>query len=47
MPIAPLKTPFLDGTGGLYLKIGNDIVRPPPAFHANSGMRYNHKSQAK
>lgn len=42
MPIAPLSTPFYEGTGGLYLKIGNDIVlltcahvvRPPPAFPA-------------
>lgn len=26
MPIAPLSTPFYEGTGGLYLKIGNEMA---------------------
>ncbi|KAI0741487.1 hypothetical protein C8Q80DRAFT_1346753 [Daedaleopsis nitida] len=47
VPIEPLSTPLFEGTGGMYLKIGNDIVlltcahvvRPPPAFPNNSGMR--------
>ena len=55
VPIAPLSTPFLEGTGGLYLQIHNDIVlltcahvvRPPPAFRTNSGMQRVNNSQAK
>jgi hypothetical protein len=55
VPIAPLSTPFLEGTGGLYLKINDDIVlltcahvvRPPPVFHTNSGMQRVSNSQAK
>lgn len=54
-PIAPLSTPFYEGTGGLYLKIGNDIVlltcahvvRPPPAFPANLGMQHVNSNQLK
>lgn len=50
-----LSTPFLEGTGGLYLKIDDDImlltcahvVRPPPAFRTNSGMQRVNKKQAK
>ncbi|KAI5993903.1 hypothetical protein EDD15DRAFT_2436455 [Pisolithus albus] len=46
MPIAPLSTPYLEGTGGLFLKIGNDpvlltcahVARPPPVFD-NTGMQ--------
>ena len=55
VPIVPLSTPFLEGTGGLYLKIDNNIVlltcahvvRPPPVFRTNSGMQHVNKSQAK
>ena len=55
VPIAPLRTPFLEGTGGLYLKINDDtvlltcahVVRPPLAFPTNSGMQRVNKSQPK
>lgn len=52
VPIAPLSMPYLEGTGGLYLKIGNDpvlltcahVTRPPLVF-GNAGMQCINKSQ--
>ncbi|KDQ07651.1 hypothetical protein BOTBODRAFT_192282 [Botryobasidium botryosum FD-172 SS1] len=60
LPIAPRETPYYEGTGGLYLRLGSDpgdarvtlltcahVVRPPPAFPANTGMSYTNPSQPK
>jgi hypothetical protein len=49
LPIAPLNTPYYEGTGGLYLKLDSrddavalltcaHVVRPPPVFPDNRGM---------
>jgi len=54
VPIARLDAPF-EGTGGLYLKINDDIVlltcahvvRPPPRFPTNEGMQRTNNSEAK
>lgn len=53
-PIAPLSTPHLEGTGGLFLKIDDDpvlltcahVACPPLAF-GNTGMQYISKTQPK
>lgn len=56
LSIAPLRTPYYEGTGALYLRISSadkrtvlltaaHVARPIPAF-ANTGMLSRHKSQA-
>ena len=60
LPIAPLATPYYEGTGALYFRLSSDsndkrialltcahVVRPPPAFPANTGMTRTNASQAK
>ena len=50
LPIAPLDTPYYEGTGALYLRLDSNtkdivlltcahVVRPPPAFPDNKGMK--------
>ena len=50
LPIAPLVMPYYEGTGALYFRLGSDtkdialltcahVVRPPPAFPDDKGMR--------
>ncbi|KAI9442962.1 hypothetical protein H4582DRAFT_1921557 [Lactarius indigo] len=56
LSIAPLKTPYYEGTGALYLRLSNadkrtvlltaaHVARPPPAF-TNTGMSRRRNSQA-
>ncbi|KAG8894920.1 hypothetical protein FRB99_000911 [Tulasnella sp. 403] len=56
LSIAPLRTPYYEGTGALYLRVSNankrtvlltaaHVARPPPAF-ANTGMSRRRNSQA-
>ncbi|KAI0654558.1 hypothetical protein C8Q70DRAFT_516355 [Cubamyces menziesii] len=56
LSIAPLKTPYYEGTGALYLRVSSankrivlltaaHVVRPPPAF-ANTGVSRRHNIQA-
>jgi hypothetical protein len=56
LSIAPLRTPYYEGTGALYLRVSNankrtvlltaaHVARPPPAF-ANTGMSRRSNSQA-
>jgi hypothetical protein len=58
LPIAPLDTPYYEGTGALYFRLGSDtkdialltcahVVRPPPAFPDNKGMKRTNNSQPK
>ncbi|PWW80501.1 hypothetical protein C7212DRAFT_361520 [Tuber magnatum] len=55
LSIAPLRTPYYEGTGGLYFRLGHDddrvalltaahVARPPPQF-ANTGMSRKGTSQ--
>lgn len=50
LPIAPLGTPYYEGTGALHFRLGSDakdivlltcahVVRPPPAFPDDKGMK--------
>jgi hypothetical protein len=56
LSIAPLRTPYYEGTGALYLRVGSankrtvlltaaHVARPPPAF-ANTGMLRRRSRQA-
>jgi hypothetical protein len=58
LPIAPLNTPYYEGTGALYFRLGRDtkdialltcahVVRPPPAFPDNKGMKRTNNRQPK
>jgi hypothetical protein len=58
LPIAPLDTPYCEGTGALYFRLGSDtkdialltcahVVRPPPALPDNKGMKRTNNSQPK
>jgi hypothetical protein len=58
LPIAPLGTPHYEGTGALYFRLGSDtkdialltcahVIRPPPAFPDNKGMKRSNSRQPK
>jgi hypothetical protein len=58
LPIAPLNTPYYEGTGALYFRLGRDtkdialltcahVVHPPPAFPDNKGMKRTNNRQPK
>ena len=58
LPIAPLNTPYYEGTGALYFRLGSDtkdialltcahVVHPPPAFPNNKGMKRTNRSHPK
>jgi hypothetical protein len=58
LPIAPLGTPYYEGTGAHYFHLGSDtkdialltcahVVRPAPAFPDNKGMQRTSSSQPK
>ena len=58
LPIAPLDRPNYEGTGALYFHLSSDtkdialltcahVVRPPPAFPDNEGMKRTDNSQPK